>query len=135
MKTEALKKLIKEAVREVLLEEREVLQEITTPVTVVKDKEKPAFYKDLVKPTAEEATSSNVISEMINMTKSSMTHEDYKSILNANSSMVSKPNFAMNSIADNIPAGPQPGLDISNLDFVKNAASIFKLAEKKSQNR
>lgn len=131
MKTEALKRLIKEAVREVLLEERQSLQEITSPVA----REKSSFSKDLTKPVKPEATPGDVISEMINMTRNNMTKEDYRSIFNGNSSMVSKPDFRMDSSYESIPAGPQPGLDISNLDFVKNAASIFKLAEQKSGNR
>ena len=135
MKVEALKKIIKEAVREVLLEEREALQEVSHTTKVHESSKNQPLSKDLLKPAAVESTPGNVISEMINMTRSNMTREDYKSILNGNSSMISKPDFRMDSSLDNIPAGPQPGLDISNLDFVKNAASIFKLAEQKSQGK
>jgi len=135
MKVEALKKIIKEAVREVLLEEREALQEVSHTTKVHESSKNQPLSKDLLKPAAVESTPGNVISEMINMTRSNMTREDYKSILNGNSSMISKPDFRMDSSLDNVPAGPQPGLDISNLDFVKNAASIFKLAEQKSQGK
>ena len=135
MKVEALKKIIKEAVREVLLEEREALQEVSHTTKVHESSKNQPLSKDLLKPAAVESTPGNVISEMINMTRSNMTREDYKSILNGNSSMISKPDFRMDSSLDDIPAGPQPGLDISNLDFVKNAASIFKLAEQKSQGK
>jgi len=135
MKVEALKKIIKEAVREVLLEEREALQEVSSVTKVNESSKNQSLSKDLLKPVAEESTPGNVISEMINMTRNNMTREDYQSIFNGNSSMVSKPDFRMDSSLENIPAGPQPGLDISNLDFVKNAASIFKLAEQKSQGK
>jgi len=135
MKVEALKKIIKEAVREVLLEEREALQEVSHTTKVHESSKDQPSSKDLLKPAAKESTPGDVISEMINMTRNNMTREDYQSIFNGNSSMVSKPDFRMDSSLDNIPAGPQPGLDISNLDFVKNAASIFKLAEQKSQGK
>jgi len=131
MKIEALKKIIKEAVREVLLEEKQALQEITAPVA----DEESLFSKDLTKPVGPEAIPGDVISEMINMTRNNMTKEDYRSIFNGNSSMVSKPDLRMESSYENVPSGPQPGLDISNLDFVKNAASVFKLAEQKSKGR
>ena len=131
MKIEALKKIIKEAVREVLLEEKDALQEISSPVS----SKESLFSKDTTKPVGPEATPGDVISEMINMTRNNMTKEDYKSIFNGNSSMVSKPDLRMESSYENMPAGPQPGLDISNLDFVKNAASVFKLAEQKSKGR
>ena len=135
MKVEALKKIIKEAVREVLLEEREALQEVNPTTKVHESSKNQPLSKDLLKPAAKESTPGDVISEMINMTRNNMTREDYQSIFNGNSSMVSKPDFRMDSSLENIPAGPQPGLDISNLDFVKNAASIFKLAEQKSQGK
>jgi len=135
MKVEALKKIIKEAVREVLLEERGALQELNSVTKVHESSKNQPPSKDLLKPAAKESTPGDVISEMINMTRNNMTREDYQSIFNGNSSMVSKPDFRMDSSLDNIPAGPQPGLDISNLDFVKNAASIFKLAEQKSQGK
>jgi len=135
MKVEALKKIIKEAVREVLLEEREALQEVSSVTKVNESSKNQSLSKDLLKPAAKESTPGDVISEMINMTRNNMTREDYQSIFNGNSSMVSKPDFRMDSSLENVPAGPQPGLDISNLDFVKNAASIFKLAEQKSQGK
>ena len=43
--------------------------------------------------------------------------------------MVSKPNFASmmaSSMGMNETAGPLPGIDLSQLDFVKKAGSIYK---------
>ena len=91
MKVEALKKIIKEAVREVLLEEREALQEVSSVTKVNESSKNQSLSKNLLKPVAEESTPGNVISEMINMTRNNMTREDYQSIFNGNSSMVSKP--------------------------------------------
>jgi hypothetical protein len=79
--------------------------------------------------------------EMLQQTKSNMTNEDYRTVLNGTTDMVSgMPNIASSmpnmasSMANQMSmnAGNQPGLDISNLDFVKKAGAVYKAAEAKS---
>jgi hypothetical protein len=75
---------------------------------------------------------------MLNMTKQSMTGEDYKSIINADSSMVSKPNLASSQAANMGMFSAEAihgGLDISQLSFVKNAKKVLDLANKKSSGQ
>ena len=73
---------------------------------------------------------------MLNQTQNNMTSEDYKTIMNANSSMVNAPSMA-STVASGMgmSGGPEPGLDISNLDFVKKAKSVLDLANKKSKGQ
>ena len=65
-----------------------------------------------------------------------MTAEDSKNIAGAGN--VKKPNFATSmgakmGMTEN--AGPMPGIDISKLDFVKNAGAIYKAAVAKDKAR
>ena len=129
MKVEALKKIIKEAVKEAVREELDLREHSLNSKTLVKN---TPITEDLLKPAASDSPSSNVIMDMVKMTRESMTADDYRAITNGGSTMAPRPDFTMEST---MPAGPQPGLDISNLDFVQKAASVLKLAEEKSKNR
>ena len=121
MKLEQLRKIIREEVKAAVKEE---LQDVLTEaVKVASTPSTPA--KPVVKFNKPKA---GTLDEMINMTKDSMTSNDYRTLVNANSSMVTGlPNTAstmatqmsMNS------GGNQPGIDISNLDFVKKAKDVL----------
>jgi len=127
MKVDALKKLIKEAVKEAIQEE---LGRTPQPVQeTVQARQVPS--------------TGNPIMDMLNMTKQSMTNEEYRNVSSMDSSMVPQPNFrSLITGGQDMPVprrtlanAPKVGLDISNLDFVKKAASVFKQAEEKSKSR
>jgi len=127
MKVDALKKLIKEAVKEAIQEE---LGKTSQPVQeTVQARQVPS--------------TGNPIMDMLNMTKQSMTNEEYRNVSSMDSSMVPQPNFrSLITGGQDMPVprrtlanAPKVGLDISNLDFVKKAASVFKQAEEKSKSR
>jgi len=134
MKLDQLRKIIREEVRAAVKEE---LQEMLNEA--VKHASKPdkqvSGYKQVKQKDLKRSWSTGrmnpgtvPLEEMLNMTKASMTGEDYRNVVNADSSMVKKPNFA-SSMASNMGmtenAGPMPGIDISKLDFVKNAKAIY----------
>jgi len=75
------------------------------------------------------------IQSMLEMTKQSMTNEDYKQVYAGSSDMVTKPNFATSMASNMGMSGNQPGIDISKLDFVGKAKSILDAANKKDKNR
>ena len=66
-----------------------------------------------------------------------MTNEDYRSVFNGSSDMVTgMPNMASSMATQmNKNAGNQPGLDISNLDFVKKAGAVFNASVKKDNQK
>ena len=68
-------------------------------------------------------------------TQASMTNEDYQNVFVGTSDMAKKPNFASSMASSMGMSGAQPGLDISQLSFVKNAKKVFDLANEKSINR
>ena len=68
-------------------------------------------------------------------TQASMTNEDYQNVFVGTSDMAKKPNFASSMASSMGMSGAQPGLDISQLSFVKNAKKVFDLANEKSNNR
>lgn len=127
MKVDTLKKLIKEAVKEAIREE-------------LGDRTKPVQEHSRI---AELKSTGNPIMDMLNMTRQSMTNEEYRSVTSVDSSMVPTPDFrSLMTGGQDIPTprrtlanAPKVGLDISNLDFVKKAASVFKEAEAKSKSR
>jgi len=127
MKVDALKKLIKEAVKEAIQEE---LGKTPQPV------QETAQARQV-------PSTGNPIMDMLNMTKQSMTNEEYRNVSSMDSSMVPQPDFrSLMTGGQDMPAprrtlanAPKVGLDISNLDFVKKAASVFKQAEEKSKSR
>ncbi len=133
MKADAFKKLIKEAVREVLREElADVLTEAPTKqVSKVTKYEsyKPPVQKPIV-------YTGDPIMDLLNETKAEMVSGEYTTAFSATSDMVSAPGLGMNPVMmeDNF-ARPEPGLDISQFDFVKNAAAVFKASQQKDKER
>ena len=77
----------------------------------------------------------NKIQSMLEMTKQSMTNEDYKQVYGGTSDMVKKPNFASSMATNMGMSGDQPGIDISQLDFVGKAKTILDAANKKDKTR
>ena len=134
MKVELFKKLIKEAVREVLKEELSVMfvEQKQAPVTQVQQ-----VTKDYTPVTPKEPVNvpGNPLMEMLNMTRNSMTREEYTNLVSANSSMVQAPGLGMNTVAESFQAGPAPGIGLSTLDFVKNAGAIYKASVEKDRAR
>ena len=96
---------------------------------------KPVEIKQHISKTPSSSfnTGKKSLDEMLNMTKKNMTNEEYKTVFAGNSNMVSgMPNMASsmgNQMSMN--SGNQPGLDISNLDFVKKAGKVFKASQEK----
>lgn len=123
MKASEFKNLIKEAVREVLKEE---LMEIVQPPVQESSPSLPLADKPVYKATG------NAMLDALNETRSSMSTQDYRNVLNMNSSMA--PMFRPGTQAA-IQSAPKAGLDISNLGFVKNAAEIVKIADKKQKEK
>lgn len=116
MKVDLLKNLIKEAVREVI---REELQSI-------KLKEVQLKTTPNIPPVTETVTDVKTIpssiNEALNLTKASMTKEDFNNIIGTDS-------VVTDSHTPVITSGG--GLDISNLDFVNKAAAIYNLSNTK----
>lgn len=83
-------------------------------------------------------SSNDPIMEMLNQTKATMTSEDYKQVYAGTSDMVQKPNFA-SMMASNMGMtenkSSQPGLDISQFDFVKKAGDIYKASVEKDKQK
>ena len=138
MKLEQLRKIIREEVRAAVKEElQEVMNEAvkiaSAPNQVVEKKEivQPA-------PVPKRQAGSNSITEMLNQTRANMTAEEYKNVYAGTSDMIQKPNFA-SMMAGNMgmtpSAGPQPGLDISQFDFIKKAGAVYKAAEEKTKEK
>jgi len=135
MKLNQLRTIIREEVRSAVKEElQDILNEaVKVASTPTNEYKQPNVVVPQPTPTTPVAGSKS-LQEMLQQTKSNMSTEDYRTVLNGTSDMVSgMPNMA-SSMANqmNMNAGNQPGLDITNLDFVKKAGAVYKAAAAKS---
>jgi hypothetical protein len=130
MKVEVFKRLIKEAVREAVREELAVvLSEDTIPtrtqVQQITQYERP-------RPTAPKPVyTGDPIMDMLNETRATMTREEYRDMASVTSDMAGP---SMNPM-QHFNAGPEPGLDISQFDFMMRAGDVYKASVAKDKER
>ena len=144
MKLDQLRNIIREEVRAAFKEElQEVLTEAVKIASTPQVKESNA-YKPVpntqpnVWSAASNQSKGTPLDEMLSMTSNEMTAEDYRSIGQFDSAQAKRPNFA-SSMASQMgmtpSGGPMPGIDLSQLDFVNKAKSIFDASVAKDKNR
>jgi len=135
MKLDLLKKLIKEAVSEAVREElAKILSEDVKPISsapVVQQITKYAEHRPVV---ARPAPTGNPIMDLMNETKHSMTQGEYQNLVSATSDMVSAQGLGMNPI-ENFRQGPEPGLDITQFDFMMRAGDVYKASVQKDKEK
>jgi len=135
MKLNQLRTVIREEVKTAIKEElQEIMNEaVRVASTPVEHTQQTVYENTTNTPTAyitaplSGVVTTDPIMEMLNQTKASMTSEDYRTVTSANSNMVQKPNFA-SMMAENMGMkgnGVEPGLDISQFDFIKKAGAIY----------
>ena len=136
MKADAFKKLIKEAVREVL---REELADVITEAPI-KQAPKVTKYAPYVPPvTKPRVSTGDPIMDVLEETKAGMIGDPTAGHYQDMSQFISAPglgegNYKPVMIEESF-ARPEPGLDISQFDFVKNAAAVFKASQEKDKQR
>lgn len=157
MKLDQLRKIIREEVRAAVKEElQEVMNEAVRVASTPTMQPAPAAgtsdwsaakkpnrqelaelmgLKTPPKATNIEFTKDKAMQSMLEQTRVEMSGGDYQNVFSGTSDMVKKPNFASSMATSMGMSGPQPGLDISKLDFVKKAKSVLDLADQKSNNR
>ena len=145
MKLDQLRKIIREEVRSAVMEELQEMLNEAVRVASAPSKEsnlnyQPVKQKDLKRTwsTGRMNPGTVPLEEMLNMTKQEMSGQDFRNVINADSSMVKKPNFASNIASDmglGQNAGPMPGIDISKLDFVNKAKAIYDKSIEKDRSR
>ena len=136
MKVELFKKLIKEAVREVVREELSgLISENSTQSKPATSTIQHVTRYEEFKPTVTKPTKTgDPIMDLLNETRASMTQETYRELVSATSDMVQAPGLGMNPV-ESFQTGPAPGLDLSTLDFVKNAGAVYKASLEKDKAR
>jgi len=136
MKLDLLKKLIKEAVKEAVREELAIiLSEDVKPATKAPTVQHVTKYAEHKPVVAKPVPTGNPIMDLMNETKHSMTHGEYQNLISATSDMVQAPGLGMNPIVENFRQGPEPGLDISQFDFVNKAAAVYNASIEKDKQR
>ena len=133
MKLDLLKKLIKEAVKEAVREELEtILSEDAKPIQA--PKQTVTKYAEHRPTVARPIPTGNPIADLMNETKYSMTQGEYQNLVSATSDMVQAPGLGMNPI-EGFRQGPEPGLDITQFDFMMKAGDVFKASVEKDKQR
>lgn len=144
MKLKDLRQVIREEVRSAMKEElQEIMNEaVKAASTPVISTQQTAYENRMGTPTTDVAaptksmSSTDPITEMMNQTKANMTQAEYKNVYSGTSDMVQKPNFASmmaNNMGMTANAGPAPGLDISQFDFVKKAGQVYNKSIEKDK--
>jgi hypothetical protein len=128
MKADVFKKLIKEAVREALKEELAVMLSEKVQPTTASTFTKYENYKPV---TAKPVSTGDPIMDLLQETRANMTSGDYRTMVSMDSSMAQQGMPAMESMI----SGPEPGIDISQLSFVKNAGKVFQASVEKDRQR
>ena len=134
MKLDLLKKLIKEAVKEAVREELETV--LSEDIVPKKPQVQQVTKYENYKPYVPAPKTGDPIADLLSETKAEMIGGDYRTAFTATSDMVSAPGLGMNPIAmENNFARPEPGLDISQFDFINKAASVYKASVEKDKAR
>jgi CO dehydrogenase/acetyl-CoA synthase beta subunit len=128
MKADVFKKLIKEAVREAV---REELSEMLTTPQQPKQVQEITKYQNYKPVIAKPVSTGDPIMDLLQETRASMTSGDYKTMVSMDSSMAQNGMPVMGSML----SGPEPGIDISQLSFVKNAGKVFQASVEKDKQR
>lgn len=131
MKVDLLKNLIKEAVREAVREEMKLI--LSEPANLSKNTNieeskvtKYESYKPLINKPVK---TGDPISDLLNETKYSMESGEYQSHAVDMASMVDGGDYSQYNQA------PEPGLDLSQFDFIGKAGAIYKAAHEKDKQR
>lgn len=139
MKVQELKRIIREEVKAAVKEElqdmlNEAVKVASTPSTPSTPVKQPAPKKV--------SYGTGGLEDLLEDTRSSMSSDDYRNVVSMDSSMVTKPNFASMMASQTGMVGEQPsftgnepGLDLSQLDFVTKAKSILDMSYQKDKNR
>ena len=137
MKLDQLRKIIREEVRSAVKEElqdilNEAVKHASTPVVEHKQQKVEKQTPSKLNPVA----GNKSINEMLKQTADGMTNEDYRTVFNGSSDMVTgMPNMATSMASQMGMSGTQPGVDISQLDFVKKAGAVFQASNEKDKQK
>ena len=139
MKLNQLRKIIREEVKAAVKEELQDILNEAVKVASTPTNEAKSLNTQMPTPTPTNpvAGGSKSINEMLKQTADNMTNEDYKTVFNGSSDMVTGMPSMATSMANqmNMNAGNQPGLDIANLDFVKKAGAVFNASVTKDKQK
>ena len=139
MKVEILRKLIREEVRAAVKEDlqdimNEAVKIASQPVTEKSSVTVTPYVKVEAKPEKVKVGQDPIMS-MLEQTRKSMTNEDYRTIINMDSSAVTGSPMAGNVMNQMSRQGAMPGLDISQLGFVNKAKDVLAASNKKDLER
>ena len=139
MKLNQLRKIIREEVKAAVKEELQDILNEAVKVASTPTNEAKSLNTQMPTPTPTNpvAGGSKSINEMLKQTADNMTNEDYRTVFNGSSDMVTGMPSMASSMANqmNMNAGNQPGLDIANLDFVKKAGAVFNASVTKDKQK
>ena len=151
MKVEFLKKLIKEAVQEAVKDALdEILSEPTKPTKTAIGEggygipnqgfTKHEEYKPVVSTYRAPISTGDPITDLLQETRAQMRGQggggytpDYSQLVEAPG--LGRQSYDQPTMMEENFARPEPGLDISQFDFVKKAASVFKASVEKDKQR
>jgi len=137
MKLDQLRKIIREEVRAAVKEELQEVMNEAVKIDSAPTKQISSTYTQVPKDQTKKWSvgKSATLDEMLQQTANTMSGDDAR---NFSQGGVKKPNFASSmgsqmGMTEN--TGPMPGIDISKLDFVQKAKSVYDASIKKDKAR
>jgi hypothetical protein len=134
MKLDQLRKVIREEVKSAMKEELQDIMNEAVRAASQPSKNDITYSKN----KTTKKSKPNSITEMLDMTKASMTSAEFRNVYSGTSDVVTKPNFAT-SMASSMGISesnrPMPGLDISQFDFVKKAGAVYNKSVEKDKQK
>jgi len=140
MKLNQLSKVIKQEVKQAVKEElQEMLNEAVKVASEPDTAQQDQSIKEQQQIAAPKQTNlyqtGDPINDLLQETKATMSQQDRKNIDSNAGQQVTKPNFAQTKADQMNMTGGEPGLDLNQLDFAKNAAKIYQKSLEKDKNK
>lgn len=140
MNIKELKRVIREEVKSAVKEElQDMLNEAVKVASQAETKEQDKPIKENLQTSAPKNTNlyqtGDPIKDILQETRANMSGEEYKNVYTGTSQQVAKPNLAQTTAGQMSMTGPEPGLDLSKLDFAKKAGAVYKKSLEKDKER
>lgn len=138
MKLDLLKKLIKEAVKEAVREELETILSEPAKQPIHEAAPKTFTQYNNYKPVKSTYVSTgDPMADLLEETRQGMLSGGNAGTYPDMSQMISAPGLGMqpNMVMEESFARPEPGIDLSQFDFIKKAGAIYKASNERDRQR
>lgn len=134
--SQVIKQEVKQAVREELQEMLNEAVKVASEPDTVQQNQPIKEQQQVVTPKQTNLyQTGDPINDLLQETRATMSQQDHSNAHSNINQQVTKPNFAQTKADQMNMTGGEPGLDLSQLDFAKNAGKIYKKSLEKDKQK